>query len=519
MTPPRTRRLVGLAVALTLVASCSPGAADDPDQDQPASDTTAPTATDSPAGTVAAEDLADFYDQQLEWSACGDGFECATLTVPLDYDDPAGDTIDVEVNRRPSTGDADRVGSLIVNPGGPGASGLDYARTPDVASDEVLAAFDLVGFDPRGVGASTPVECLDDADFDAYIEIDGSPDDATEVTVLDEASREFAEACQAESGQLLPHVGTADVARDLDMLRAVLGDEELYYLGKSYGTLIGATYAELFPERVGRLVLDGAIDPSLSPAEQGMAQAAGFEGALTAFVEDCLLYTECPLDGRPGAAVAQVADLMAEIDADPLPTDSGRELVQTLATYGLAVTLYDREFGWPLLRQALGAAIDEGDGTVLLMLSDIYLGREPDGSYTSNSNEAIAAVSCIDSDGLADVAAIEALLPDYEERSPIFGSFIAYGGLVCAHWPAEPTDEALEITAAGAAPILVVGTTRDPATPYEWSQALAAQLDSGLLLTYEGDGHTAYGRGSPCVDDAVDAYLLTGEPSAEDTAC
>ncbi len=509
---PAPYRLLCATAVLAFLAGCATAPADDPEPSPPTADA-APSATKAPAAS------GELADQELDWSDCGGGFECATLTVPLDYDEPTGDTIELEVNRLPSTGEAERIGSLLINPGGPGASGLDYARTPGVVSDEILAAYDLVGFDPRGVGASTPVECLDDAAFDAYIQIDGSPDDTDEVATLDEASREFAEGCESLAGELLPHVGTADVARDLDLLRAVLGDEELYYLGKSYGTSIGATYAELFPDTVGRLVLDGAIDPSLTADEQGMAQAEGFDRALRAFVEDCLLYTECPLTGRPAAATAQVADLMAEIDAEPLPSDSGRDVVQTLATYGIAVTLYDREFGWPLLREALSAAIDDDDGTILLMLSDIYLGREPDGSYTSNSNEVIAAVNCIDHGSASDGAALDEILPEYEERAPIFGSFLAYGGLVCAHWPVEPQLEPREITAPGAAPILVVGTTRDPATPYSWSEGLAAQLESGVLLTYDGDGHTAYAQGSPCVDDAVDAYLLTGEPPAADTTC
>lgn len=514
-------RLACAAVALALTG-CTIGTPDD--DPSPAASATTPgsvpslPATEAPTPAAFAN-LDDYAAQELDWSDCGEGFECATLVAPLDYDDPAGETIEVAVNRLPSTGAAERVGSLLVNPGGPGASGLDYARSTGVVSDVVLDAFDLVGFDPRGVGSSTPVECVSDAEYDVFIAVDPTPDDADEVAALDDASREFAEACEATSGELLPHVGTVDVARDVDLLRAVLGDDQLYYLGKSYGTFIGATYADLFPDHVGRLVLDGAVDPSETGLEQGLGQAEGFEGALQAFAADCLLYADCPLTGDADSAVQQVADLLARLDAAPLPTGADRELGESLATFGVAVTLYDRDFGWPLLRQALAEAIDDGSGATLLMLSDIYFERDDTGVYGSNSNEVNAAVNCIDRGEPTTLDDVATELPQYLERAPVFGPFLAYGSLVCAHWPVDPQLSPHPVTAPGANPILVVGTTRDPATPYAAAVSLADQLESGVLLSYDGDGHTAYGLGSTCVDDAVDTYLLTGEPPADGTEC
>jgi len=516
-----------IALASCVLTACTIG---DPGAEATATPAASsePTATPSPSTTPSVDpsvdEAADFHSvddyaaQDLDWSDCGDGFECATLTAPRDYDDPAGATIEVAVNRLPSTGTADRIGSLLINPGGPGASGMDYARTPDVVSGTILDAFDLVGFDPRGVGASTPIECLGDAAFDEFVAVDGTPDDEAEVATLDEASREFAEACEATSGELLPHVGTADVARDVDLLRRVLGDDELYFLGKSYGTFIGAVYADLFPEHVGRLVLDGALDPSQSSLEQGIAQAEGFDGALNAFAADCADDADCTLDGSAADIAGQVGGLLAEADATPLPTITDRSLNESLATFGVAVALYDREYGWPLLQEALSTAL-EGDGTILLTLSDIYFERQDDGTYGSNSNEVNVAVNCIDHGDAAGLDAVADDLPLYLDRAPVFGSLLAYSSLVCSHWPVDPQLQPHEVTAPGAAPILVVGTTRDPATPYAAAVALADQLESGVLLSFDGDGHTAYGLGSTCVDGAVDTYLLTGEPPADGTSC
>jgi pimeloyl-ACP methyl ester carboxylesterase len=472
--------------------------------------TTAPAARAPSTGP-----LARYYDQRLHWSDCRGGFECARLEVPLDYDEPAGRTIEIAVVRLPAD---DSRGSLVLNPGGPGASGIDYARAADVVvSKAVRERYDIVGFDPRGVGRSAPVTCLTDAQLDDFLAIDGSPDTPAEEQALLAEWSGLGTGCMARRPALTEHMGTRDVARDLDVLRAALGDRRLTYLGKSYGTYIGATYAELFPGRVGRVVLDGQLDPAASGKEVAAGQAAGFQLAFRAFLADCVRRSSCPLTGGVAAAEAQVGRLLDEVDAKPLRGEPGRAVTQALAVLGIAAALYD-EGSWSLLRQALGEA-QRGNGYTLLALADFYSDRGPRGRYTTNAVEALYAVNCLDRPESTDLADFRAAAAEASASSPVFGAFIAWGGLPCATWPVPPQGTPQPVAAAGADPILVVGTTRDPATPYEWATSFARQLESGRLLTFVGDGHTAYRRGSACIDDAVDRYLLEGRLPARGTRC
>jgi pimeloyl-ACP methyl ester carboxylesterase len=505
---PRRVAVAGLALlVLAGGAACS-------GKDRAAGEPDASTPLPSVSGP-----LRGFYTQSLRWKACGDGFQCTTLRVPLDYDKPGGDEIRLAVVRLSAKDRQRRIGSLLMNPGGPGASGVDYARAAErVTSPALRQRFDVVGFDPRGVAQSTPVKCLNDKQLDTFLSIDGSPDSPAEEKALDTEAKFFSDQCEARSGQLLPHVNTRDAARDMDVLRAVLGDKQLYYLGKSYGTFLGATYAELFPANVGRVVLDGAIDPRTSATESARVQAGGFGVALKAFVADCVKRSGCPLGNDAGAAMRRIDGLLAQTDRSPLPATRDRVLTQALATLGIAVAMYDSQDGWPALRDALEMAFN-GNGLGLLQLSDFYTDRGPNGRYRSNQNEAIYAVNCTDRPDVQSVAEIEAELPSFRKASPEFGEYIAWGSLPCVHWPAEPVTKPHAIRASGAEPILVVGTTRDPATPYVWAQGLADQLDSGVLLTYEADGHTAYRRSSSCIDDAVDRYLLQGMPPPDGTRC
>jgi pimeloyl-ACP methyl ester carboxylesterase len=501
--------LPALVAVLILVPACSP--------DQPAADRD-PTSTPSPAETEDIDPaLAPFYTQQLDWADCDGEYECTTVEVPLDYAAPDGEVIELAVLRQPATGD-DRIGSLLVNPGGPGASGTEYARAGPV-NDDVAERFDIVGFDPRGVGESAPLDCLDDAALDDFVETDGSPDDAAEITLLQEQATTLVTGCTDRSGEMLPHVGTDNVARDLDILRAALGDEVLYYRGASYGTDIGAEYAELFPDRVGRLVLDGAVDPTLTGEEFLLGQAAGAERALTAYLQACAAAEDCPLGQSAAEARSTLLDLLAVIDATPLPAgDDARPLTQSLAILGIVLPLYlSPDEGYPLLDLALERAL-AGDGSALLLLADQYLRRNADGTYRGNLNEANSAVNCVDRPWEKDVEAIAAGIPAFEQASAVFGPYLGWSGLVCAQWPVPPTPSA-PVTAAGAAPILVVGTTGDLATPYEWAEALADQFESGVLLTYDGSGHTAYRKGSTCIDDAVDTYLIDGTVPEDGLRC
>ena len=461
-------------------------------------------------------DLARFYDQQLDWRDCKGHFECSRLLVPLDYTDPDGATIKLGVNRLPAAGE--RVGSLLVNPGGPGVSGLDYARSAgSIVSKKVRAAYDVVGFDPRGVAASAGLDCLSDRQLDAFLSYDGTPDDSAEEQGLMAVSEQLGEGCERDDARLLPHVGTRDAARDLDVLRAALGDRQLTYLGKSYGTYLGAIYADLFPNRVGRLVLDGPIDPAATAYDVAELQAIGFQRAIGAFIDDCLPRRSCPFGGDRAAAEARLAALFDQLDRSPLPGIGKRQLTESLGTVAVAVALYD-ESSWSFLRQALRRAFG-GDGTTLMLLADYYADRGPGGRYTTDAIEAMYAVNCIDRPQVTDLEQVRADAAKAAVAAPLFGAYIVWSALPCSSWPAPAQGEPTPVTAAGSQPILVVGTTRDPATPYEWAESLADELDAGHLLTYVGDGHTAYRRGSRCVDDVVDAYLLEGTTPAAGTRC
>lgn len=463
-------------------------------------------------------ELADFYRQQLDWEPCGrGGFECTTIDVPLDYADPDGDTIEIAVIRLLALRQDEKIGSLLINPGGPGGSGVEYARyAPLILGESLRQNYDVVGFDPRGVGQSTPITCQTDVQRDEMLAASATPDDSAELAELVGLAQRFADRCAERSGDLLGHVSTVEAARDMDVLRGALGDKELHYLGASYGTFLGATYADLFPDRAGRLVLDGAVDPSLTGLQLSLEQAKGFEVALRAFMADCVARSDCPLGGDLDTAYDTLDGLLAGLDEQPLPTDSDRELTAALGETGLIMPLYVESL-WPRLRGALDRALG-GDGSGLLSMADEYSDRGPNG-YKSNAGEAIYAVNCLDRAELNSIKEAQALEDEFAAASPRFGISILWGSLPCAVWPEEATGQAREIDAAGAAPILVVGTTRDPATPYEWSVRLAEQLDSGVLLTRDGDGHTAYGSLNACIDTTVEAFLVDGKVPEDGKTC
>ena len=513
----RSRRVVatGVAAAALLLSAC--GAADEP-QSAPTGSPTGPTTPD-PSPTPDAGPLERFYTQPVEWEPCRDGRECATVEVPLDYDDPEQGSIELALLRVPASAQGSRIGTLFVNPGGPGAPGTDYAAAADViVSPDVRRVYDVVGFDPRGVGASAPVECVTDAELDESLsDGDQTPDTQQEVDELVSGAQTFREGCLASSPELLPHVGTEDVARDLDILRAVVGDERLTYMGKSYGTSIGVEYLRQFPQNAGRLLLDGVVDPALTAEDVLLGQAAGFEVALSRFVQACL-DDGCALGSSANEVTGSIAALLQRLDGSPLPT-AGRPLTESLALYGLIGPLYwPAGQGYPLLEDALAQA-QSGDGTGLLALADIYLQRNPDGSYASNQWDVFTPVSCLDRPSDATPADVEDALPAFEQASPLFGESLAWGLLACTDWPVESDGLPAPVRAAEAPPVLVVGTTGDPATPYEWAVSLAEQLEPAVLLTYEGTPHTGYRKGSGCVDAAVDAYLLDGVVPADGKRC
>ncbi|WP_224278620.1 alpha/beta hydrolase [Streptomyces sp. LS1784] len=537
-----------VAAALVVVGLLAGGCSSDPSGAPTASYSDSAAAADAAAGATPLEPLpaavpaalAPYYAQRLAWQPCDSGFECTTFRVPLDYDHPGDGDLTLAAARAaaepsgsgsgssaspsgavpPSDSQGPRLGSLLLNPGGPGGSAIEYleaaARTYDRG---VRARYDLVGLDPRGVGRSNPVSCLSGDRMDAYTAVGLPPGDQHGIDALITADKEFAEGCRKQAGAALGHLSTVEGARDMDVLRALLGDEKLNYVGKSYGTFLGATYAGLFPSRVGRLVLDGAMDPALDSVTGNRVQAGGFETAWAAFAKDCAQREDCPLGRTEQQVGEQLTALLAGVRTGSLPTtaDDGRRLTGPQATTGVIRAMY-ADFLWPRLRTALTDA-KAGDGTGLLKLSDDYYGRKADGSYP-NLMFANTAVNCLDLPApFGGPEDVRRAVPEFERVSPHFGRDMAWMALACTYWPVRATGTAHTIRAAGAAPIVVIGTTRDPATPYAWAQSLAGQLESGRLLTFDGDGHTAYGRHSTCVDGAVNRFLLTGEAPEQGKRC
>ncbi|MEI2732995.1 MAG: alpha/beta hydrolase [Dermatophilaceae bacterium] len=464
--------------------------------------------------------LAPFYAQQLQWRKCS-GADCAKLKVPVDYNDPGGSTIELAVLRVTASNSSQRIGSLVVNPGGPGGSGVDYARAASqIVGAEVRRRFDVVGFDPRGVGESAPIDCLTDADLDTFLAMDPTPDDATEERAFVDEAKVLADGCKQRGGALLAHVSTEDAARDMDVLRAVLGEAKLNYLGKSYGTYLGATYADLFPLNVGRFVLDGVVSPDLSSAEVSEGQARGFDLATRAYVTNCVKRSDCPVGSTVEEGMQWIRDFLARLDSQPLPVTGDarvKSLTEGWGSMGIGYAMYAQSL-WPSLTQALRSA-KNGDGSQLMDLAYQYADRTSSGRYTSNIMEVIYAVNCLDKPDTADIPTVEKNAADFAKVAPTWGRMLAWGSVPCGVWPIQTKKVPKKISAAGSGPIVVVGTTRDPATIYEWSVRLRNQLSNAVLISYDGDGHTAYTRSNACVDKPIDAYYVSGTVPQDGLKC
>jgi pimeloyl-ACP methyl ester carboxylesterase len=517
-----TRVVVGLvvvamvAVAAYLVLGRSDDQSASDDDSRP---TLAPTPTPQPGSSEPPDaSLATFYAQKLDWKICPSGKnECATLTVPLDYQHPEGETITLAMLKVPAKDQDARIGSLVVDPGGPGASAIEYAKG-GAWSKTLSDHYDIVGMDPRGVGESDAIDCLSDRDMDAYLAGDPDPDTPEEVSEFEASAEKFATGCETGAGDLAAHVSTVEAARDMDVLRAALGESRLTYFGASYGTELGATYAEYFPDKVGRFVLDGAVDPTLDQEQVTKAQAEGFETALRSYVQHCLDEGDCFLGGSMDDALARIKQLLDDVDQQPLPTRLGdRELTEGLAYYGIGAALYSQA-AWIYLDRGLEDAF-AGDGSILVLLADSYAGRSPDGSYHGNVLEAFPTITCLDHPSNLPVDQVEAKVPELEKLSPTFGRTFAWGLTMCNDFTTKAAEVRRPLHGKGAAPIVVIGTTRDPATPYAEAVALAQQLDSAVLVSRDGDGHTAYASGNECIDDAVDSYLVNGVVPQDGLQC
>lgn len=465
-----------------------------------------------------------FYDQKAQWGECEradyKAAECATIDVPLKWNEPEGATLSLLLTRLPAKADKPK-GSLLVNPGGPGGSGAEHvaAYGSMQISPTVLEQYNVIGFDPRGVKDSDGIQCLSDAETDEMLSTD-LPDTAEGAQKTKEWADKVAKACGAKSGDRLQYIDTYSAARDMDVIRAAVESEKLDYLGFSYGTYLGATYAEMYPDRTGHLILDGALDPSLTTNEIVAGQAEGFEGAVKDFVTWCQSERDsCPLTGSVEEGIQQLRDFMKDAGENPIPTSGDRKLTEALASTAILMALYGNET-WEYVALGLENVKKNNSADILLMLADLANERENDGTFKSNSTFANAAVNCLDHVGVTDGEWLKKEGERLSTKYPTFGPSLGSGEEDgCANWPAKPVRYPEKIKAEGSSTIVVIGTTHDPATPYAWAESLNEQLDNSVLLTYDGYGHTAYGRSGGCIEEMVDAYLLEDKVPDDGAKC
>jgi pimeloyl-ACP methyl ester carboxylesterase len=475
-----------------------------------------PVATGAPAG------FEKYYEQVVEFVNCGEGIFCADVQMPMNWDDPASEPIVIATAYRQAD-KKEPLGFVLFNPGGPGASGYDWVLESSdfLGTKKLRENFNILGFDPRGVGRSSAVSCLTDAETDEFLyDVSGFELGSDEDLAVSRAAiKDFGAKCLEETGELLAHVDTVSAAKDMDVLRAVLGQEKLHYLGYSYGSLLGTTYATMFPDRVGQFVLDGAIDPTVSDEQQTLFQIEAFEKALMAFLEACEQYTDCPFTGFVEGDLETIGKFFLELESKPLPTQSGRELTIWAAVTGLIMPLYSESY-WPYLATAFDMALNKGQGDVFMLLADQYNDRGEDGTYSTNVLAANYAISCLDSRSSSNIFSMRRQNSALLEAAPTLGRYWQFGALRCESWPFEVKQSPVSYKATGAPTILVVGTTGDPATPYAQAQSLAGEiLDDAFLLTYDGEGHTIYGQQVDCVDNVVDAFFISGKLPAADPYC
>jgi pimeloyl-ACP methyl ester carboxylesterase len=465
----------------------------------------------------------------IEWTQCKPalsdetrlpaGAECGMLSVPVDYSKPDGDVAQIAMIRFKATGQ--KIGSLVVNPGGPGESGVEAAASmAPTLPPSVRERFDLVGFDPRGVANSSPAAwCNSDADNDrlrADPTVDYTPEG---VAHIENENKQFVQRCVDKMGkEFLANIGTVNVAKDLDAIRARLGDDKLTYLGYSYGTRIGSAYAEAYPDKVRAMILDGAVDPNADQIEEEIRQAAAFQKAFDNYAADCATSPDCPLGTDPAKAVDVYQSLVNPLVEHPAKTNDPRGLSYTDGIVGTILPLYSPSL-WRHLTQAL-SEMKDGTGDTMLAMADLYMGRDAQGHY-NNSTDARVAVNCMDKPHITDRAKVVEEDRRVREVAPFmsYGEFTGLAPLdTCAFWPIPATGSQHEIKVNGLPPILVVSTTNDPATPYKAGVDLAEQL-GGTLVTFEGTQHTVVFQGNTCVDDIAARYLVDVTVPPPDTRC
>lgn len=468
------------------------------------------------AQPVAADPLDAFTGQQITWTPCGP-HECATVRAPLDYADPEGGALTLALERSVHTGPT-RLGTLIVNPGGPGAAATNFVSFVTDVAPQLAAVYDIVGIDPRGVGDSSPITCMTGTETTRWLLTDPTPDTAAEVRTFMSRATSIGRGCERMSPTLAAHIGTDASARDLDLVRTVLGDDTLNLLGFSYGTSLGTRYAELFPDRVGRFVLDGALDPTLDAMALSRGQSDAFQIALRRFATDCVHFANC-VRRTPSGVIAYVNRMLTSLDANPMPAGRMGPLNEAQGLAAIFDALYSPG-NWAMLRNGLRESA-RGSGAALQEMANGAWNRIGPNRYASNVNSAFYAISCWDFPPTPDAAGLRAAARAWAQGAavPAMARASAWGNAPCTNWFGRSASSPHRVTTTSTAPILVVGTRYDPATPYRWAAALARQLPNGHLLTYEGDGHTAFGGQSACIDAAVTAYFLDGSVPPEGTRC
>lgn len=467
--------------------------------------------------------VSDYLGQEVKWNSCGTDLYCGSVYVPMDWTNLKSEVISLSVvMHRASV--AKPLGSIIFNPGGPGASGYDFVKDgiTDLATEKLKKSYNIVGFDPRGVQNSSPIRCVSNPkELDDFVYGDtGEPlGSAKDIRLTKKLISAFAAKCAKLTGKLLGYVDTVNAAKDLDVLRAAVGDKKLNYLGYSYGTYLGNTYAALYPNKVGRMVLDGAIDPLVPQSVQNLNQLKGFDLSLQSYLKDCLANSGCPFTGNVASAQSKIKDFLKGLETRPIKTsDSNREVTVWMALNGINMALYSNEY-WQYLNTAFEQAF-KGDGTTLQRLADFYNDRKDDGTYGSNQTEANHAINCLDARESSKWSDIVAQNKRVLKASYVFGRYWQFGGIACTGWKYPAVKPLKSYSAKGSPTIVVVGTTGDPATPYAQAVSLAHKvLANGYLVTYRGEGHTAYGRTSSCVNSAIDTFFLIGKLAAQEPIC
>ena len=487
-----------------------------------------------PKKTAAAK----YYGQRIDWKPCHKTLKCGSVRVPIDWQHVTGDSIDIALVVHPAAGVS--LGDLLVNPGGPGGSGVGFVEggVEDAVDSAAARRYDVVGFDPRGVGASAPVTCYDDAGTDRYnYSVDpGAIGSAKWIAAEEKKSKDLAKACAKNTGPVLGHIDSVNAATDMDVIRSALGQRKLNFLGYSYGTYLGTLYAGLFPNSVGRFVLDGADDPwgadyqpgnpsegpessddfSVAPSDDSaVEQAQGFEDSFSSYLESCLANHpdtvgdhKCPFSGGLAGAQHHTERILASVNAHPIVAKDGRKLGGATLVTAIDDALYDPS-DWPNLTRMF-VQLGAGNAAQAFEFADEYNDRNPDGSYEDNNDFAHLAIGCVEGGSKVDLRYDRREAAELREVAPVLGIYSAYGDLVCSGWKFPEAPFPVTIHARGTGPIIVVGTTGDPATPYSDAKLLARQLDNGHLVTFHGDGHTAYDRGDSCIDHTIDGYLIDG---------